>query len=247
MSKYLLLLNECDRPDQCNTSPEAAAVAWREWEAQYPAARLVGPNTSRAGWEWLLAWRAAYLRLYGEPPRIWALGIHCYNSAAWCQDWTTAHLALAREWTTSGQVWVTEWATTGCYYSEPKPADVDEAVDEAEDLQAWFDSQPGVGRTAWFVLRLDSAACLTALIGPDGTETAYGAWHRDDSAGRLTMTKTPTAQPPARIKTYLVQVLASIEVQAVDKQEAGDMGLDALARRCELRRDLFVRVEELRD
>ena len=162
-AKYLLLLNECDRPDQCNTSPEAAAVAWREWEAQYPAARLVGPNTSRAGWEWLLAWHAAYLRLYGEPPRIWALGIHCYNSAAWCQDWTTAHLALAREWTTSGQVWVTEWATTGCYYSEPKPADVDEALDEAEDLQAWFDAQPGVGRTAWFVLRLDSAACQTAL------------------------------------------------------------------------------------
>ena len=176
-AKYLLLLNECDRPDQCNTSPEAAAVAWREWEAQYPAARLVGPNTSRAGLDWLLAWRAAYVRLYGEPPRIWALGIHCYNPAGWCQDWTTAHLALAQQWTTSGQVWVTEWATTGCYFSEARPADVDAALDEADDLQAWFDSQPGVGRTAWFVLRLDSAACQTALIGPDGELTEFGQWH----------------------------------------------------------------------
>jgi hypothetical protein len=176
-SRYLLLLNECDRPDQCNTPPEAAAVAWRGWEQQYPDRLLVGPNTSRAGMEWLLAWHAAYIRLYGEQPRMWALGIHCYNPAGWCEDWTTANIALAREWTQSGQVWITEWSTTGCYYSQPRPDSVDAALLDAARLQAWFEAQPEVARTAWFVTKLPGI-CQTALIGPDDRLTPFGLWYQ---------------------------------------------------------------------
>ena len=177
-SPYLLVGNECDRPDQCNTSPESAAVWWRQVEQTYPERKLVGPNTSRAGMDWLLAWHAAYVRLYGETPRIWALGIHCYNPSAWCQDWTLANIALARQWTESGQVWVTEWATAGCYYSEARPVTIEAAVDDAAALQAWFAANPGVARIAWFIARWDGQRCASALIGPDGALTAYGVWHR---------------------------------------------------------------------
>lgn len=161
-SAYLLLLNECDRPDQCNTSPEAAAIAWRQWEQQYPERRLVGPNASNAGLDWLLAWHAAYLRLYGEPPRLWALGIHCYKGLAWCQDWTTANIALAQQWTESGRVWVTEWAM-------PLP--------DADVFAAWLLANPGVERAAWYLAR--SPAENSSLYDWRDGLTGYGVWHRD--------------------------------------------------------------------
>jgi hypothetical protein len=45
---------------------------------------------------------------------------------------------------------------------------------------------------------------------------------------------------------YLVQVLASVEVIAVDAQEAKQIALDAIMRRCETGRELFVRAEEVK-
>ena len=51
---------------------------------------------------------------------------------------------------------------------------------------------------------------------------------------------------PDQPRVYLVQVLASVEVEAADRNEAAEMALDELARRCESGRELFVRVEELK-
>lgn len=163
-SAYLLLLNECDRPDQCNVDPETAARAWRQWEQQYPDRKLVGPNTSNAGMAWLLAWHSAYRRIYGESPRMWALGIHCYKDAAWCQDWITANIALARQWTTSGKVWLTEWAM-------PLP--------EADGFLSWLLANPGVEREAWFLARGQVAGWpLSELVDKRGALTELGIWHR---------------------------------------------------------------------
>ena len=55
------------------------------------------------------------------------------------------------------------------------------------------------------------------------------------------MTQTPEPE-----RTYLVQVLASVEVTAADRDEAAQLALAELAHRCETGRALFVRVEELR-
>jgi len=44
---------------------------------------------------------------------------------------------------------------------------------------------------------------------------------------------------------YMVQVLAAVEVIATDKQEAKQIALDELARRCATGRDLLVRADEL--
>lgn len=55
-----------------------------------------------------------------------------------------------------------------------------------------------------------------------------------------------TPAKPAREHLYLVQVLASIEVEATSKNEAAEVALDAISRRCESRRELFVHVEEVK-
>lgn len=159
-SEYLLLLNECDRADQCNTSPEAAARAWRAWEQQYPDRKLVGPNASETGWQWEQEWYAAYQRLYGEPPRIYALGVHCYNNLIRCQTWVSEHEKLARQWTESGQVWVTEWAM-------PLP--------QADVFLPWLLEQPGVAREAWYLAR--SPVEWTSLFDAEGL-TDLGLWYQ---------------------------------------------------------------------
>jgi hypothetical protein len=51
---------------------------------------------------------------------------------------------------------------------------------------------------------------------------------------------------PDHERTYLVQVLASVEVVAADLQEAKSIALDTVARQCADGRGLFIRAEELR-
>ena len=51
---------------------------------------------------------------------------------------------------------------------------------------------------------------------------------------------------PDKQRTYLVQVLASVEVEAADQDEAAQLALAEIAHRCETGRELFVRSEELR-
>lgn len=50
---------------------------------------------------------------------------------------------------------------------------------------------------------------------------------------------------PEPERTYLVQVLASVEVDAPDKRTAVDLALAELAHRCETGRELFIRTEEV--
>jgi len=172
-SEHLLLFNECDRNDQCNCLPEKTARAWREWEGRCPDCKLIGPNISETGMPWLLAWHEAYIRLYGEQPRIWALGVHCYSGLASCQRWVDINVALAQEWTASGQVWVTEWAL-GCW-GVPTP--------EAEAFMAWLLAHPGVERAAWFLAYSDgttsgTSSCETSLVNATGCLTPLGVGYR---------------------------------------------------------------------
>ena len=53
-----------------------------------------------------------------------------------------------------------------------------------------------------------------------------------------------TPDKPSDICTWCS--LASIEVEAADKNEAAEVALDAISRRCETRRELFVYVEEVK-
>jgi hypothetical protein len=52
---------------------------------------------------------------------------------------------------------------------------------------------------------------------------------------------TPTTE-----RVYLVQILAAVEVVAVSPQEAKQIALETLARRCERGSDMLVRAEEVK-
>jgi len=179
-SPYLLLFNECDGAGQCNTPPELAAVSWHRIETLLPKTNLVGPNVSQWGLQWLLDWHAAYVRLYGKQPRIWALGVHCYNPAEWCKDWIGQNIALAKDWTQSGKVWVTEWAIPACLHPGP---DADAwAIEQSDELMKWMLANPDVEREAWFLAQWPQPrTCNTDLIAPDGTLTVYGEWYKEIS------------------------------------------------------------------
>jgi hypothetical protein len=51
---------------------------------------------------------------------------------------------------------------------------------------------------------------------------------------------------PAKTRVYLVQILASVEIEAADRDEAAQLALAEIAHRCETGHELFVRVEELK-
>lgn len=172
---YLLVGNECDLgPSQCNTPPVEAAIWWHAIEERYPQCKLIGPNVSHLGLEWLLAWYASYVQMYGQPPRIAALGVHCYLDAEGCQTWINTNIELARQWTSSGQVWVTEWSTV-CATDRRA---------EAEDLRQWLEANPDVARYAWYVARSSANDFCggTDLFASDGTLTLDGQWYRGDGA-----------------------------------------------------------------
>jgi hypothetical protein len=180
---YLLALNECESPAQCGASPEAAAVAWRGWERDFPERRLVGPHVSQTpeGRAWLLAWRQAYVDLYGKPPRVWALGAHCYGTLAMCQPVIADRLALAAEWTTSGNVWLTEFAVLR--YNVASDA---EQLSESQRYLAWVAAQPRIERYAWFIARdygepvaFPAGIWQTGMIDAAGDITPTGRMYRD--------------------------------------------------------------------
>ena len=54
-----------------------------------------------------------------------------------------------------------------------------------------------------------------------------------------------TNMAPDKEHVFLVQILASVEIEAADRDEAAQLALAEIAHRCESGQDLFVRVEEL--
>jgi len=173
-SEYLLMFNE---PDLERRTPEEIAVAWHNAELFYPERKLIGPNVSHLGLEWLFAWRRAYIELYATSPTIWAMGVHCYMTARECEDWTTVNIALAQTWTQSGHVWVTEWAAPPCLYDEDEETGYTTTLAAAGEFMAWLLANPDVEREAWFHARWRDRACNTDLFDGGGM-TAFGWWHR---------------------------------------------------------------------
>lgn len=174
-SAHLLLLNEPDDPAQDNMTPEAGAIWWHDAVELNPGRKPVGPNVWR-GTDWLIAWRAAHVRLYGVPPQMWALGAHCYRqSATACQDYIGSLVALSQAWGLPGGVWLTEFAFPPCWVGGEE-----RAAAELRTLLDWLDTQPGVQRYAYFTNRMSGdewwgwgPGCSTALLDDAGL-TAFG-------------------------------------------------------------------------
>lgn len=179
--QIVFALNEPDRSDQSNIVPEAAAVLWHDlFEVRFPHVRPVGPAVSHDGEAWLLAWRAAYIERYGQPPRIWAMNAHCYADAEFCKAWVGKNIAWAREWTESGHVWLTEFAMLPCAFG----GDDALARREADEFMAWLEETPEVSGYAWFGTFVDvlppngfGHGCDTSLIAANGHLTDWGRWY----------------------------------------------------------------------
>ena len=137
-SQYVLGFNEPDLGDN-HLPPEQVAVLWHELEGYFPTKRLISPVPSHYHPEWLAKFYDAYRVIYGYPPRLDGLAIHCYLDAARCQTIIEQIVSYADAWDVP-EVWVTEFA----------PMVGTDRIAEARTLIAWMEAQPKVTRYAWF-------------------------------------------------------------------------------------------------
>jgi hypothetical protein len=178
-SEWVLGFNEPDISNQANMTPEAAAIAWRKLEATYPYRRKTSPQVIYPG-DWLERWYAAYVDLYGQPPRLDALAIHTYigNSSTAYIAQVQRYIALAQQWGVP-EVWVTEWAM-----SHGLDRTLRDTMAEMSAYVNWLEAEPMIARYApWtnrvecmdneFGFRYDSFAD-TPLFAHDGRLTDLG-------------------------------------------------------------------------
>jgi hypothetical protein len=160
-------------------SPEQAAVAWRKLEAAYPDRKLTSPQMLLPG-DWLERWYAAYVALYGQPPKLDALAVHTYigNSSAAYIAQVQHYIALAKRWGVP-EVWVPEWAL-----SHGLDRTLRDTMAEMSAYVTWLEAEEMVTRyAAWtnrvecmrdaFGFRFDGFAD-TPLFALDGRMTALG-------------------------------------------------------------------------
>ena len=132
-SPWLLTFNEPDGTAS-GISPTDAAYAWRQIELYYPYNYLIAPGimwyeTANCWWggetcRWLEDWYSEFVNIYGRPPRINALGGHCYAVSHPSNDSLTACKAmvayldnLAEQWGITNDHWLNEF---GPYMYHPQ-------------------------------------------------------------------------------------------------------------------------------
>jgi hypothetical protein len=172
-SPWLLGFNEPDLAGQASLTPDAAAQLWRQIETRYRHKLLVSPAPAQTHPEWLTQFREAYKARYGSPPRLDALGAHCYGSIATCEEYIRKVEATATAWGVKGGVWVTEVATS--------------PLSDAAALVAWLEAEPGIARYAWFTNRETSrdswASGIETLVDSNtGAINAYGHMYADQTS-----------------------------------------------------------------
>jgi len=107
----ILLFNEPDLPlPQADIPVSEAITLSHELFLRYPNLVWISPAYSQVHPEWIVNWYNGYAELYGTPPPIKGLAIHCYSyNADWCIAYVSQQVDLARAWELD-EVWVTEFA-----------------------------------------------------------------------------------------------------------------------------------------
>ena len=121
-SNRLLEMNEPDRPDQCNITPQQGAQMIRRIEVNHPDFEYVSPAPSHLGINWLVEARASYHQLHIEHPDEYpreypdwrVLAMHCYASSvggvALCKQNLQQYRDWVTEWDIPDGIWITEFA-----------------------------------------------------------------------------------------------------------------------------------------
>lgn len=182
--EWVMGFNEPEMAGQANITPALAAKLWREIEQDYPDKKLVSPSASLG---WLRDWYAIYWTVYGEAPRIDAVGHHCYG--AWNEAFSIAKckqsVDAVVEWAwvhNIPEVWVTEFAHLPCW-----PEGDAGTIKFMEAMVTHYRANPTITRWAWFQTSYHGTEpwsfgpyCNTSLVDIDtGELTAFGEAYKD--------------------------------------------------------------------
>jgi len=184
-SPWLLTFNEPDG----TISPTDAAYAWRLIELYYPFNYLISPGImwyeSASCWwggdtcRWLEDWHSTFEDIYGRPPRIDALGGHCYAISHPSNDSLTACKAmveylddLAEQWGITGGHWINEFGPYMYHPQEVMNAQLKETV-------FYLNRHPSVARYAVWTLRTQTWAKMNTMECDGDGITSYGEIYRD--------------------------------------------------------------------
>ena len=168
-SEWVMLFNEPDliRPISSRRGAELTHALLPFLEGR----KVLSPAPSEGGLTWLPAYRQWYIDLYGRPPPMDALAVHCYNNtSAQCIALAEQVIGWAVEWGVP-EVWVTEFA----FFDSS-------AMGEAQSFIRWMTQEPMITRYAWYTNRLlpDKWGATSTLLEFDtGALTPRGPMYRE--------------------------------------------------------------------
>ncbi|KAL2012049.1 hypothetical protein VTN00DRAFT_4767 [Thermoascus crustaceus] len=159
-SKYLLGFNEPDNAQQAMMSPQDAAMSFKQYMTPYAdRAKLVSPaitNSQNPGEG--LDWMRSFLQACTDCQQS-VMAVHWYGGTNGAEDFKQ-HIQQCIDLANQNgmnEVWVTEFAATG------------DPMGQAQflrDVIPWLESQPAVGRYAYFMVAegmLISGGALSAI------------------------------------------------------------------------------------
>jgi hypothetical protein len=160
-TSFFLGFNEPNDVHQCNTSPAAAAAAWKDVMAKFPAAALVSPATAGDGTSWYAAFLSNCTALYGASGcRLSALATHDYT----CDTGTLMAYVEGLYNRFKLPVWLTEWACGDGAAGRPAARHL-AYMKAAVPL---LDASPAVARYAWFAGRTKAGDARALVEGTGG-------------------------------------------------------------------------------
>jgi len=183
----LLVWNELDMAGIGTTE---AAIRWHDViEPAYPDRLLAGPGAARWTSNWIPVFWNQYLALYGRPPRLDYVSIHCYSLPG--RD-CLAEITAAAAWASAHglETIVSEYAALvygnpyhcgdGCPDCQTEAAGIAEATRVLNGIKA----VPGIVAVAWYNTRtpgddLGAMDCNSPLVDSAGNLTVFGEFYRD--------------------------------------------------------------------
>jgi len=187
--QYLLIFNECEEPQQCDTDPDTAARFLRFVEDKYNPAgfRLIvgGSIMWSGGRDWMNEFMEAYRARFRVYPRVAGFHFHLYAdtqptpaamAAALVRQLDNVRVFLGQYGDPGGQVWITEF---GCLW---RTTCTEEYTAELLRLMTECFDRVGCGafvdRAFWFTAGEDRWP-QTSLVDAAGDWTAAGRAWRD--------------------------------------------------------------------
>jgi hypothetical protein len=174
--QYLLVLNEPNLTSQSNTTPQAAAQLWPQYEAVAAATgvKIVGPAITwgtMPNYQDPVAWLDAFIAAYqsangGRSPQIDYLAFHWYDYGLSTQ--------LDRLTKYGKQIWVTELAN---WHSANDGAQIDTLAKQEAQMTAMVstcETRADVFRYAWFSGRVNPDPHFSSLLADAGALTGLG-------------------------------------------------------------------------